>query len=276
MDESEARLGDQGDQAEDVPVLDLFRLSGRVAVVSGGAGLYGTQISTALAEAGAHVVIAARNQNHAEAVVALLRQRSLQVDALPLDLAEEQSIAALRDRVVRVLGKVDILVNNAVHRQGGTIERTTREDWEATARVNGTGLFLMCKYFGAQMVAQQGGVIVNIGSIHGVVAPDFAVYGETGMTSPAFYAYDKGGLIQFTRYLATYYAPHGIRVNCLSPGGLFDNQPAEFVHNYTRRTPLGRMAGSNDLKGAIVFLASDASAYVTGINLLVDGGWTAH
>jgi NAD(P)-dependent dehydrogenase (short-subunit alcohol dehydrogenase family) len=259
-----------------VPVQELFRLDGRVAVVTGGAGLYGTQISTALAEAGARVVIAARNQERAQALAMALGERGLAVVAMPLDLGDEPSIVELRDRVVRELGGVDVLVNNAVARGGGTIERTTREDWEATSRINSTGLFLMCKHFGAALADRRAGVIVNVGSIYGVVAPDFTIYGETDLTSPVYYAYDKGGLIQLTRYLASYYAPRGVRVNCLSPGGFFSDQPAEFVRNYNRRAPLGRLAGPNDLKGAIVFLASDASAYVTGINLMVDGGWTAH
>jgi NAD(P)-dependent dehydrogenase (short-subunit alcohol dehydrogenase family) len=261
---------------QNVPVMALFDLTGRVAVVTGGAGLYGTQISTALAEAGATVVIAARDQSRAGALAANLCARGLRARALPLDLADEDSIVALRNRVIGDLGGIAILVNNAVHRQGGTIEATTRADWEATARVNATGLFLMCKHVGAQMVAQGQGVIINIGSIHGVIGPDFAVYEGADFVSPAFYAYDKGGMLNFTRYLANYYAPHGIRVNCLSPGGFLSGQDGALVHNYCQRTPMGRMAGPNDLKGAVVFLASDASAYVTGSNLLVDGGWTAH
>lgn len=261
--------------SRNVPVMELFDLTGRIAVVTGGAGLYGTQLSTALAEAGAAVVIAARDQDRAGDLSTTLCARGLRARALPLDLADEASIVALRDRVVVELGGIDILVNNAVHRQGGTIEATSRADWEATARVNATGLFLMCKHVGARMVQQRHGVIINIGSIHGVVGPDFSVYEGADFVSPAFYAYDKGGMINFTRYLANYYAPHGIRVNCLSPGGFLSGQDNALVRNYCQRTPLGRMAGPNDLKGAVVFLASDASAYVTGANLLVDGGWTA-
>jgi NAD(P)-dependent dehydrogenase (short-subunit alcohol dehydrogenase family) len=262
--------------AGNVPVMDLFRLDGRVAVVTGGAGLYGTQISTALAEAGARVVIAARRLHRCQELAARLVARGLQAEAMPLDLTDEQTIVALRDRLVAGMGSVDVLINNAVHRQGSDPGGTSREDWEATSRVNSTGLFLMCKHFGEQMARQGRGSIVNIASIYGVVGPDFDVYGDTGMTSPAFYAYDKGGMVNLTRYLATCYAPHGVRVNAISPGGLLSGQPEEFVRNYSRRTPLGRMAGPNDLKGAVVFLASDASAYVTGTNLLVDGGWTAH
>ena len=125
------------------------------------------------------------------------------------------------------------------------------------------------------MARQGSGSIVNVSSIYGVVGPDFSVYGDTGMTTPPSYAYDKGGMIAFTRYLATYLGPRGVRVNSLTLGGLYTEQDERFVREYVARTPLRRMAGPDDVKGAVVFLASDASAYVTGTNLVVDGGWTA-
>ena len=256
---------------------DLFSLAGRVALISGGAGLYGRHIAAALATAGAHVVLAARGVEACEVTAAGLRAQGLEASAMPLDLTSEASVRALRDAVVDQHGRIDVLVNNAVARGGGDIDHTSREQWEMTSQVNSTGLFLMTRDVGAQMVAQGSGSIVNIASIYGVVGPDFSLYGSTGMTNPAFYAYDKGGMISFTRYLAAYYAPHNIRVNCLSPGGLATpDQPAEFVANYEARVPLGRLAGTDDIKGPVVFLASDASGYVTGVNIPVDGGWTAH
>jgi NAD(P)-dependent dehydrogenase (short-subunit alcohol dehydrogenase family) len=255
----------------------MFSLTGHVAITTGGAGLYGRHIAQALAEAGAHVVLAARGIDACEETAEQLRSQGLEASALPLDLTREDSIRALRDDVVRSFGRIDVLVNNAVARAGGDMSHTTREQWTTTSTVNSTGLFLITRDVGEQMVAQRSGSIINIASIYGIVGPDFSLYGDTGMTNPAFYSYDKGGMISFTRYLAAFYAPAGIRVNCLSPGGLATpDQPAEFVRNYEARVPLGRLAGADDIKGPVVFLASAASAYVTGVNIPVDGGWTAH
>ncbi|MBI1378235.1 MAG: SDR family oxidoreductase [Frankiales bacterium] len=254
-----------------------FSLDGRVAIVTGGAGLYGRHIAQALAEAGAHVVLAARGVDACEAAAEELRSAGLSATAHPLDLTREESVRAVRDDVRRAHGRIDVLVNNAVARGGGDMDHTSREQWVATSTVNSTGLFLMTREVGEVMVEQRSGSIINIASIYGVVGPDFSLYGDTGMTNPAFYAYDKGGMISFTRYLAMFYAPAGVRVNCLSPGGLATpDQPEEFVRNYQQRVPLGRLAGPDDIKGPVVFLASDASDYVTGVNIPVDGGWTAH
>ena len=274
-----------------IPVMDLFRLDGRVAVVTGGAGIYGSAITTALAEAGGTVVIAARGLERCEERAAELRASGCRVLAMPLDLTSDESIVALRDQVMAELGRVDILFNNAAGRAAGTAEeqikrkyaapRTdmagmSRAMWEGAMSVNASGLFVCSQVFGEQMKAQgTGGSIVNVSSIYGMVGPTFAIYQGTEMINPPDYAFSKGGIINFTRYLATCYAPHGIRVNCLSPGGYYTGQPEAFVRNYEAQTPLGRMARWNDLKGAAVFLASDASQYITGQNLAVDGGWTA-
>ena len=276
-----------------IPVMDLFRLDGRVAVVTGGAGIYGSAITTALAEAGGTVVIAARGLERCEERAAELRASGCRVLAMPLDLTRDESIVALRDRVMAELGRVDILFNNAAGRAAGTAEEQMKRNakraaprtdmagmsralWEGAMSVNASGLFVCSQVFGEQMKAQgTGGSIVNVSSIYGMVGPTFAIYQGTEMINPPDYAFSKGGIINFTRYLATCYAPHGIRVNCLSPGGYYTGQPETFVRNYEAQTPLGRMARWNDLKGAAVFLASDASQYITGQNLAVDGGWTA-
>jgi NAD(P)-dependent dehydrogenase (short-subunit alcohol dehydrogenase family) len=254
----------------------LFDLAGRVAVVTGGAGLYGRHISTALADAGAHVVVASRDFAACSALAHELVDAGFRASAHALDLSSEDSIVAARDDIVADLGHVDVLVNASVHRQGGGVGSSTPDDWEMTSRVNATGLFLSTRAFGEHMADRGTGSVINIGSIYGVVGPDFTIYGSTGMTTPAFYAYDKGGMVSLTRYFATYYGSRGVRVNCISAGGLETDQPAEFIAAYCARTPLGRMAGPEDIKGAVVFLAADASAYVTGVNLMVDGGWTAH
>lgn len=254
----------------------LFDLSGRVVVVTGGAGLYGRPIAAALAELGAHVVVAARDVGACAQVVAELAEQGWAASARPLDLSDEASIATLCAGVLDDLGAIDVLVNNAVARGGGTIDETSAAQWQATSTVNSLGLFLMCKHVSAPMVARGRGVIVNVGSIYGMVGADFGIYHGTDLSSPASYAYDKGGMIALTRHLASWLGRHGVRVNCVSPGGLRTaDQPAPFVANYERRVPLRRLAGPEDIKGAVAFLASDASQYVTGVNLPVDGGWTA-
>ena len=254
----------------------LFDLSGQVAVVTGGAGLYGRHIVAALAELGAHVVVAARDVAACGALASELSEQGWTASARRLDLADESSIAAFWAGVLDDHGAVDVLVNNAVARDGATIDVTTAEQWRATSTVNSLGLFLMCKHASAPMVARGRGVIVNVASIYGMVGADFGIYEGTELSSPAFYAYDKGGMITLTRHLASWLGRHGVRVNCVSPGGLGDeDQPPAFVANYERRVPLHRLAGPEDIKGAVAFLASDASQYVTGVNLPVDGGWTA-
>lgn len=288
-DEYLTRYGPEAQR--NIHVMELFRLDGRVAVVTGGAGLYGSVIATALAEAGATVVIASRNLAKCEEQAARLRDGGYRALAMPLDLTDDDSVVALKDRIVAECGHVDILFNNAAGRAAGTAEEQmkqkfaatrfamdemTRAQWETAMAVNASGLFVCSQVFAEQMKAQgKGGSIVNISSIYGMVGPTFPIYEGTQMTVPPDYAFAKGGIINFTRYLATWYAPYGIRVNCISPGGYYAGQPETFVRNYEQRVPLGRMARWNDLKGAAVFLASDASQYVTGQNLAVDGGWTA-
>jgi NAD(P)-dependent dehydrogenase (short-subunit alcohol dehydrogenase family) len=256
--------------------IDSFRLDHRIALVTGGAGIYGVHISRALAEAGAHVVVASRDQEKCVTVAAKLRDDGFKASSEVLDLGSEQSIVALRERIVSDFGRLDVLFNNAVARAGGDPSTTTGEEWESPMQINSTGLFLSCKIFGEQMVNQRSGAIVNIASIYGIVGPDFHIYEGTEMTSPANYAFSKGGMISLTRYLASYYGKFGIRVNAISPGGFrTEDQPERFVDQYIKKTLLGRMAVADDIKGAAVFLASDASRYVTGQNLAVDGGWTA-
>lgn len=256
-------------------VLDQFRLTGKVAIVTGGTGLYGTPFVAALAEAGAHVVVTSRSAAKAEKAAAGLREQGWSAIGEALDLADESSVNALHAAVTDAHGRIDVLVNNAVHRIGGGLSDTTADDWDATSAVNSRGLFLLTKAVAATMTAQGSGSVINIGSIYGLVGPDFPIYEGTGVSSPLFYAYDKAGMIGFTRYLASALGRSGVRVNCLCPGGLYSGQEQAFVDAYSARVPLGRMATESDVTGALVFLASDASAYVTGVELPVDGGWTA-
>lgn len=252
---------------------DLFDLTGRVALVSGGTGLYGRQIAEALAEAGARTFIASRNLDKLRAQAVVFQKAGLDVTALQYDQAEERSIQELLRQVLDAAGKIDILVNNSVLR--------SMRDWSDPAgdfarsmEVNATGLFMMTRAFGDQMARQGAGSIINVGSIQGMVGPDFTLYEGLPWNTPPDYFFHKGGLVQLTRYAAAKLGPHGVRVNAVSPGGFFSAQDDRFVERYNARTFAGRMANETDLKGAIVFLASDASAYVTGANLAVDGGYT--
>ncbi len=258
-------------------VMESFSLAGKVALVTGGAGLYGRQIVAALAEAGARTFIAARDVAKLEAVAAEERSRGFDVTALSLDLSSDESIEALHQTVIARAGRCDVLVNNAVTRSALSGWAHDLEAFDKSLRVNASALFKITHLFGQTMRQQKAGSVINIGSMMGMVGIEMANYEGTDMTpnpSP-IYHYEKGGMINFTRWAASILGADNVRVNCLSPGGLFSHQPAPFVKAYSDRTQLGRMANDTDLKGVIVFLASDASAYVTGTNIPIDGGYTA-
>lgn len=256
-------------------VLDMFSLAGQTAVLTGGAGKYGRQIAQALYEAGARVFIASSNLENLEKAAAEMRAEGGNVAARHLDLEEEASILALRDEVYACASRVDILINNAVSRPMKSYGDNA-ESFAASMRVNATGTFLISRAFGDAMAHDGGGCIINIASMQGLVAPDPMLYEDLGMDGfiPDYF-FHKGGMIQYTRFLASYYGPYGVRCNAISPGGFLAGQSPEFVKRYAARTMLGRMAGSQDLKGAVVFLASAAARYITAENLVVDGGYTA-
>lgn len=254
-------------------VLETFKLNGKVAVVTGGAGLYGRQMVEAVAEAGAKTFAAGYTLKKEEETAEGLRQAGWDVTAAQYDQGSEESIQALLDTVVRQAGRVDVLVNNAVVRPMKAWDSPTA-DFVKSMQVNATGIYLMTRIFGNHMADNGGGSIINIGSIHGMIAPDFTLYEGLGWGAPPDYFFHKGGMIQLTRYAASVLGPKGVRVNTLSPGGFFNNQEDVFVQRYNKRTLLGRMANESDAKGAVVFLASDASAYITGANIVVDGGYT--
>jgi NAD(P)-dependent dehydrogenase (short-subunit alcohol dehydrogenase family) len=259
-------------------ILDRFSLQGRIALVTAGAGpLFGRSISEALAEAGATVITASRSLERNEAFAAGLRQRGFIAHGFELDISSSASIERLHETVIEKFGRLDVLVNSALARDGhrGGFEEQSLDDWRASAEGDFAGLFLICQRFIPDMVRQSRGSIINIGSIYGVVSNDPTIYSGTDMRQPPSYNFVKAGMINFTRYLACYYGKQGVRANCISPGGYFDHQPQPFVDQYNARVPLGRMLNHQDIQGAVVFLASDASQYVTGHNLLVDGGWTS-
>ena len=254
---------------------DLFCLKGRVALVTGGTGSgYGAQAVQALADAGATVFITSRNLARVQQAAQELREKGLDVHGLALDLESEQSITDVVETLISKAGRLDILVNNACSNHFESFETVSLQDWNQVLAVNITGTMLMSRTTAPHMQQNGGGVMINLSSIYGMVAPDQRIYGSTGTNSPLVYGMTKAALIQMTRYLATFWAP-SIRVNCLTPGGLFNHQDEQFISQYVAKTPLGRRAGGDDLTGAVLFLASDASAWVTGQNLVVDGGWTA-
>jgi NAD(P)-dependent dehydrogenase (short-subunit alcohol dehydrogenase family) len=246
----------------------MFRLDGRVAIVTGAGGLLGKRHCQALADAGATVV---------------------EVDIPGVDVTSKESLSALRDMVLSEHGRIDILVNNAAVNdmvenpvaaaEDSKFENYPLDLWRRVMDVNVTGTFLCCQVLGAEMAKRGNGSIINIASTYGVSAPDQSIYRLPDGTQPfyksAAYPTSKGAVVMLTKFLATYWGSIGVRVNALSPGGVENNQPQHFIDNYAKRTPLNRMAAPTDYMGALVFLASDASAYMTGHNLLVDGGWTA-
>ncbi|MBI4377619.1 MAG: SDR family oxidoreductase [Nitrospinae bacterium] len=256
-------------------IQELFNLKGKIALVTGGAGLYGSCISQALGEVGAKVIIASRDIKKCQAKAKELQGKGLDVCGEQLDLTSEESVVELKEKILLRYSRIDVLVNNAVERPMRKFD-CPAADWEKSMKVNATGLFICTRIFISEMVKQNSGNIINISSIYGMVGPDFSIYQGTDMDMPPDYAFHRGGIINFTRYLATRFARYNIRVNCISPGGLYtNNQPDSFVEDYNRRVPLGRMANEDDIKGTVVYLASNASSYVTGCNLVVDGGWTA-
>jgi NAD(P)-dependent dehydrogenase (short-subunit alcohol dehydrogenase family) len=257
-----------------VNVLDTFQLTGKVALVTGGAGLFGRQIVEALAEAGARTFVASRNIANLEKLAGEFKESGLEISPLEFDQGSEGSILHLHREVMERAGKIDILINNSVLRPMKDWSSPSSE-FEESMKVNITGVFLMTRVFGESMAERGSGSIVNVGSIQGMVGPDYTLYEGLNWGTPPDYFIHKGGMEQLTRFAASRLGPHGVRVNTIGPGGFFNNQDPKFVERYNARTFLGRMANETDLKGVVVFLASDASAYITGANIAVDGGYTA-
>jgi len=256
-------------------VSDRFDLSGKTAVIVGGAGLIGREVSRELLDHGATVVVADVDQAVGTDFVSELGEGA---NFARVDATDDEDVRALIETTVEDFGSLDVLVNTAYPRNenyGREYEEVTVDDWHENVTLNLDSYFSTAKHASLAMKAQEsGGVIVNFGSIYGIQAPDFTLYEGTGITSPVEYAAIKGAVLNFTRYLASYLGEHGVRVNAVSPGGVFNQQGEQFVEQYEERTPLGRMADPEDIAGAVVFLASDAASSVTGHNLVVDGGWS--
>lgn len=254
-----------------------FSLTGKVVLQSGGTGHLGRALVTALAASGATVVVASRDATRIAPQIAAERSAGRTVHAESVDLTQESSLHALRDRVLAAHGRIDGFVFNAVSRP----MRAMTDDlaaWRASMETNATGFFAGVRAIGDAMIPTGGGSIVNIASMQGVIGMNPWLYEGTTMTAPPDYFFHKGGMVNLTRYLASHYGPHRVRVNAVSPGGIFNPEkpaPAAFLERYAKVTMLGRMAEAHEIGGAVIFLLSDASTYVTGSNLLVDGGYTA-
>ena len=258
-------------------ILERFSLRGRIALVTAGAGpQFGSSLTEGLAEAGATVITASRSLERNQRFAEQLRSRGFDAHGLAVDISDTDSIGSLRDQLLKQFGQLDVLVNSALARDGhvGGFEEQTAEHTVRSAAGDFTGLFEICRAFIPNMVKQRRGSIINISSIYGVLGNDPNIYVGTDMKQPPTYNFVKAGMINFTRYLACYYGKQGVRANCISPCGYFNNQPQSFVDEYEQRVPIGRMLNNEDIKGAVVYLASDASEYITGANLMVDGGWT--
>src|SRR5258705_5803477 len=274
-----------------MPIQEKFELTGRVAVVTGGVGLLGAEFCRTLAEAGAAVAVVDLNTEAAAKGADDLAKAGYRALAIPTDITQPESVNAMLEKVLSGFGRIDILVNSAAldpkfdpdaMKKGitpGAFEDYPLEQWNAALNVNLTGMFLVTQACVKPMLAQgKKGSIINICSTYGLDGPDQRIYikdGERVAFKPVYYTVTKAGVIGFTKYLAAYYAGTDIRVNALTPGGVFNNHEEYFVKNYSAKTIIGRMAKKDEMNGALLFLASDASSYMTGNNVVVDGGWTA-
>ncbi|MEO5373706.1 MAG: SDR family oxidoreductase [Alphaproteobacteria bacterium] len=269
-----------------------YDLTGRVCVITGGAGFLGVQFASALAEMGGLPVLLDLSAEALAAAAGRVRAEGFRCETAVADITDGPGLAAVAADLVARHGRIDVLINNAALTKYtcdadpeaffAPFETTSRAVWDAGLTVNLTGTALACQMFGPIMVRQGGGSIVNIGSDVGVISPDQRIYAPDpaldypGMpfNTPAFYAVTKAGVIHLTRYLATLWGPDAVRVNAFSPAGVYRDHDPKFVAQLASRIPMGRMAAINEFKGAIVFLASDASSFMTGHNLVMDGGRT--
>jgi len=261
---------------------ELFRLDGQVAIVTGASGLLGEQHALALSDAGAAVVLSDVRPSRCEELASRLRgQPGRRALAVAGDVTSAEAWRDVLEKVLAEFGRVDILVNNAAYTNQSPTPAYSAgpaafpiEDWRQILDVNLTGVFLGCQTIGKQMLQQKSGSIINLASLYGVVSPNHRIYPGTGLHQPIAYSVSKGAVINLTRYLATAWAEAGVRVNCITPGGVQNGQPQLFRDRFAALNPMGRMQQPDEIRGAVVYLASAASRYCTGHNLVVDGGWT--
>lgn len=261
---------------------NLFDLSGRVAIITGGAGLLASEHAKALAAYGAEVILSDLNLDKCQKAVDQLQNEGYsRVSALECDVTLRESWEKLKADVLQQFNRIDILINNAGFTNqsksanfDADFEDFPLEDWNAIMNVNLTGSFLGCQVIGKHMMKQKKGSIINIASLYGVVSPNHKMYPGTGIKQPVGYTVSKHGVVALTKYVATLWAEDGVKVNALTPGGVFNGHQDPFLERFKQLNPIGRMSQKDELQGAVVFLASDASSHVIGHNLIVDGGWT--
>lgn len=258
---------------------NLFDLSGKSAVVTGATGLLGSAFCEGLAMFGCRVAVCDIDKEKCDKSADNLKNKfGLNCIGIKVDVSDKKSVEKMVDQVVNEFDRIDVLVTSHQNKTANffdKFEEYSERDWEAIMDVNLKGVFLCCQAVGKQMLKQGGGSIINIASTYGVVAPNHEIYEGTKLECPAAYSASKGGVIALTKYLATYWGEKKIRVNAISPHGVFNNHEKRFVENFSKKSPLKRMSLPREVVGALVFLASDASSYVTGHNLMVDGGWTS-
>lgn len=253
------------------------RLKDKKAVVTGGCGLIGKEVVNALAQAGARVIIADIDKKIGKSLVKKISKRKLNVRYYYFDLTKISYLKKEVSNLVKNLGGIDIWVNSAYpktkdfRKNDGDI---TAQCWQENVDMQLNSVGLISKYV-AEHMKKKGGSIINLGSIYGVVGPDFTIYENTNMGNSVIYSVIKGGIVNLGRYLASSFGKYNVRVNTVCPGGVFNNQNQVFVANYAKKTPLKRMAKSEEVASAVLFLASDAASYITGATIMVDGGWTA-
>jgi NAD(P)-dependent dehydrogenase (short-subunit alcohol dehydrogenase family) len=259
---------------------DIFNLSGHVIVLTGASGLLGTEYAHGLCQAGANLVLADLDYEKCKKISKHLN-KLYNTSSLPIkvDVTDHNSVKNMVKQTIDKFTKIDVLVNNAIFSEVNnnkiSFEKFPLDVWQKGLDVNLNGIFLCSQECGKQMKKQKFGNIINISSIYGMVGPDQRIYGKTKIVKSAMYSVTKSAILNFTRYLAAYWAGTGIRVNTLSLGGVEENQDPIFKKNYSNKTMIGRMAKKNEYVGALIFLSSNASSYMTGSNLIIDGGWTA-
>jgi len=255
---------------------DCFKLDDKIVVVTG-AGLIGSVVIKGLAEAGAVVIISEFNEKLGRNIELEFKKEELKVIYKHIDITSEESVEAFLKDVHNEFGKIDAWVNTAYPRSkdwGKKSQLLNFDSWKENLNKHLGGYYLTSIMAAELMKENHYGSIVNFGSTYGITAPDFSIYEGTEMTMPIPYAAIKGGINMLTKYIATYYGKFNIRANVIAPGGVFDNQPKSFVEKYTNKVPLKRMAKPKEIAGSVIFLVSDASSYITGHILMVDGGWT--
>ncbi len=269
-------------------IFDKFSMQGKSALVTGGAGLLGKEFCRTLAEAGAVVYVAELTAELSEPIASELVRAGYQAKAVGVDITQPEAVRRVTGQISDEIGHLDAVVNSAAldpkfdpsHAFAGSnaFEDYPLKSWQEAIDVNLTGAFLVSQAAARQMAKQGKGSIINICSTYGLVGPDQRIYEKPGQAKtykPVYYPVTKAGILGLTRYIATYYAGTQIRANALTPGGVFNNNDEVFLKQYSARAVMGRMAQKDEMNGAVLFLASDASSYMTGANLVVDGGWTA-